>query len=78
MSDPTSVKEPVQTAKAGKNLTQVGRDYTSTMNFNFTFFLIGILALGGIAWGLYVGVIEKPQVNPTQPQPSVTKAGSQK
>jgi hypothetical protein len=78
MSDQTPVKEPTQVATAGKNSIQVGRDYTSTMNFNFTIFLIGILAMGGIAWGLYVGVVEKPSVNQTQPPASPVKPRTQK
>lgn len=61
-----------QTAKSGRNTTQVGRDYTSTTNFNFVFLIIGVLALGGLAWGLYIGPTYNPGVNPIPTSPSQT------
>lgn len=37
---------------AGKNITQVGGNYTTTSSFNLTLWvsLFAILALGGLAW----------------------------
>ncbi|NJN88759.1 MAG: hypothetical protein HC881_23835 [Leptolyngbyaceae cyanobacterium SL_7_1] len=70
--------KPNQHAQAGRDVTQAGNDIisTRTTNFNFVFILIGILALGGIAWGVYTAhTIEDPgntfnqeQVEPEQPQ----------
>lgn len=47
--------KPRQHAQAGRNVAQAGNDLnmTTTTNFNFVFFLVGIVALGGIAFGLY-------------------------
>ena len=43
----------------GGNVTQVGRDYTNTTSVNFfmSFFIIGVLALGGLAWAINMGLI---------------------
>lgn len=51
--------------QAGRDAIQVGRDYTNTNtnNYFFTFFLIGILAFGGLTWGLYSGMIKNPVIN---------------
>jgi hypothetical protein len=60
----------IQKATAGKNITMVGRDYKKTTNFNFVFFVVGLTALGGLAWGIYTGVISSPANNQQQAQPS--------
>ena len=50
------------------NVTQVGRDYTNTTSVNFliSFFIIGILALGGLAGAILIGL--NPSSNPTSKQ----------
>lgn len=61
MAHHSTEKGQRQTADAGRNIVQVGGDYTQQTTFNFMFFLIGILALGGLAWGLYVaGFMQSP------------------
>lgn len=73
--DNQSPNEPThQTAKSGRNTTQVGRDYTNTKttNFNFVFLIVGVLALGGLAWGLYIGQTNNPEVNPIPTHSSQT------
>lgn len=61
-----------QTAKAGHDVTIVGHDYRRTTNFNFVIFLAGVLALGGLAWAIYMaGFMPKPggnQQNQTSPE----------
>lgn len=52
-----------QTAKAGHDVTIVGHDYQKTTQFNFVIFLAGVLAMGGLAWAIYFGVINNPNVN---------------
>lgn len=49
----------------GGNLNQVGRDYINTKNMSFvtSFFIIGVLALGGLAWSILIGW--NPSSNPT-------------
>lgn len=68
------------TATAGKNVTQVGGNMTTTTttNYNFVFFLIGLLALGGVAWGLNVVFGSNEGGNPSQQQvqPASPSAGS--
>ena len=44
-----------QTGKAGHDVTIVGHDYQRRTNFNLTIFLVGVLALGGLAWAIYLG-----------------------
>jgi hypothetical protein len=73
MDNHSSDEQSKQVAQAGRDATQVGRDFvnTKTTNFNFVFFVIGILALGGLAWGLHVaGVIQGPSTSQSQPQTS--------
>lgn len=58
-------------ATGGKNVTQVGGNMTTTTtttNYNFVFFLIGLLALGGLAWGLNVVFGNNEGGNPSQQQ----------
>jgi hypothetical protein len=64
-----------QSQKAGRDGIQVGRDYTSTTNVSIwiSFFVISILALGGLAWALNAGLINNPQnTQESQPNPSLT------
>jgi preprotein translocase subunit SecF len=72
----------LQKGEAGRDLVQVGENYTNTtthtsnttLNLWVSFFLIGVLALGGLAWALNVGLI-KGSGNPQQTdQPSSTPA----
>jgi hypothetical protein len=73
MNSNSSNESSKQSVHAGRDAIQVGRDYTSTKtnNYFFTFFIIWILAFGGLAWGLYTGVIQNPTLtNPSQPQTS--------
>lgn len=56
------------------NITQVGRDYKNTSNIFIPVFLIGILALGGLAWALTVGVNNHGQ----NPQSGQQKSEQQK
>jgi hypothetical protein len=63
-------RSTTQEGTAGKNVTIVGRDYKKTTNFNFVFFVVGLTALGGLAWGIYTGVISSPANNQQQAQPS--------
>jgi hypothetical protein len=46
-------ERPAQNLTAGKNATQVGGNYQQTTNYNFIILIIGILALGGVALGIY-------------------------
>lgn len=66
-----------QTAKAGHDVTIVGHDYQKTTQFNFIIFLAGVLAMGGLAWAIYFGVINKPDVtqqNQVRPEAIQKKA----
>ncbi|MBW4420956.1 MAG: hypothetical protein KME13_17250 [Myxacorys californica WJT36-NPBG1] len=64
----------------GRDFTPVGRDYirSTTVTFWFSFFIIGVLALGGLAWAFNAGLItnlgnsQSPQMSPkpTQQLPS--------
>ena len=59
MKEQTFNQSPSQKASnQGGNVTQVGRDYTNTTSTNFfmSFFIIGVLALGGLAWAINVGL----------------------
>ena len=60
MKEQTSNQSLSQKASnQGGNLTQAGRDYknTTSVNLFMSFFIIGVLALGGLAWALNVGLI---------------------
>ncbi|NEP12104.1 MAG: hypothetical protein F6K14_18230 [Symploca sp. SIO2C1] len=77
MNQNQSNKKPIQKAKGGGNVIQVGGDYTNTSNVKFLipFFLIGVVALGGIAWTLGVGRITNPintQSGQEQPTPNTS------
>ncbi|MGK7893423.1 MAG: hypothetical protein AB4372_07315 [Xenococcus sp. (in: cyanobacteria)] len=62
MKEPIFNQSPSQKASNQEgNLTQVGRDYTNTTNTNF--FIIGVLAMGGLALAFYFGWIESPNNN---------------
>ncbi len=54
MTTPSPNERPNQKLTAGRDATQVGGNYQQTTNFNFVFLIIGVLALGGLAWGLYI------------------------
>ena len=59
MNKQTSNQTPSFNANnQGGNITQAGRDYTSTTNMNFliSFFIIGVLALGGLTWAINFGL----------------------
>ena len=61
MNEQISNHSPYQKANnQGGNLTQAGRDYintnTTNMNFLISFFIIGVLAMGGLAWAIYAGL----------------------
>lgn len=73
MTNPLPENKQSQKAKAGRDATIVGRDYTRTTNISFwiSFFLIGVVALGGLAWALNFGLI-RDSGNPQAPQPNVT------
>lgn len=71
--DPQPESPPARgtmTATGGKNVTQVGGNMTATTttHYNFVFFVIGLLALGGLAWGLNVVFGSNEGGNPSQPQ----------
>lgn len=68
---PSEQERSSQSVHAGKNATVVGRDFSSTTNFNFTIWVVGVLALGGLAWAIYTGRISNPiNTTPVQPQSS--------
>lgn len=67
-----------QTAKAGGSVNQTGGNYTNTTNISLwiSFLLIGVLALGGLAWALNIAKIFEGSGNPqqtSQPNPASTK-----
>lgn len=74
MTNPLPENKQSQKVEAGRNATVVGRDYTRTTNISFwiSFFLIGVLALGGLAWALnFIQGGANQGGNPTQaPQSS--------
>ena len=73
MNEQTSNHSPSQKASNQRgNVTQVGRDYTNTTNLSFvaSFFIIGVLALGGLAWALNVGLNQNPSNPILKPQQS--------
>lgn len=56
MNDPQHKPNKVnQKVSSSKNVTQVGGSSSNTVNFTIWLTLIGILALGGLAWGLVFG-----------------------
>lgn len=59
-----------QVIKAGKNATQVGRDYIPSHSFNIniliSLFFISVFALGGLAWAINLGI--NPVGNPQSPE----------
>lgn len=66
----------------GGDATQVGRDYIQTTHkstqFNVVLLMFEILALGGLALGVYMGVFPKSNNNPTtpaNPAPSAIEQG---
>lgn len=65
---------PTQSIQAGGNATQVGGNWiqtqTKTTNFNFVFWIVGIVALGGLAWGVYMGKVNQPRMEQPQISPS--------
>jgi hypothetical protein len=74
MTSPQPDNKQSQKVKAGRDGAIVGRDSIHTTNINLwvSFFLIGVVALGGLAWAINVGLIGKSG-NPNQaPQPSAT------
>jgi hypothetical protein len=73
MTNPLPENKRSQKAKVGRDATIVGRDYTHTTNISLwvSFFLIGVVALGGLAWAFNVGLIRNSG-NPQVPQPNVT------
>lgn len=76
---PNDDKVRQDATNVGGNATQVGRDSTnrSSVNFVIPLFFISILALGGLAWALAVGLNQggqTPQSIPTsQPTNPSTK-----
>lgn len=74
MSTDPSNQRPNQSATGGRDVNQVGGNFSNTTNFNFVFFLVGILALGGLAWGLYVGKIDAPNFTQQQAAPQSSPA----
>jgi hypothetical protein len=76
-------KSVKQIAKAQGNINQSARDLhyrseistrSTNVNLWISFFLIGILALGGLAWALNVGGLIKGYGSPQVVQPSVFSA----
>lgn len=66
-----------QKAKNSENVTQVAGNYTKTINI--WLFIIGIFALGGLAWAFVVGLNEGGQNPKTeQEKPTVTTPGKTK
>lgn len=62
---------------ASGNVTQVGGNYSNTMNVNLfiSLFFISILALGGLAWMLnigFIGTTENTETGQQQSQPTST------
>lgn len=57
-----------QEAQAGGNVQQVLGNYTNTTNISLwiSFLLIGVLALGGLAWALNIAKIFEGSGNPQQ------------
>ncbi len=71
MSNHSPNKPSTQSVRAGRDAIQVGGNFTRTQttNFNFVFFLVGILALGGLSWGIYMaGVMPGAPGGPSQTQ----------
>lgn len=68
-------RPPMQEAKSKRDVTQVGRDYTNNStntNKNSFYLFISlfiVLALGGLAWALVLGVNNNGQ-NPQSEQQS--------
>jgi hypothetical protein len=62
-----------QKAKAGRDATIVGRDYTSskTVNFWIPLVFLGVIAFGALAWAVNAGLLNgsgNPQQTPTSSQ----------
>ena len=73
MNPNPSNEKPTQFASGGRDVNQIGGNSSNTTNFNFVFFLIGILALGGLAWGLNVGSVGSSKVEQSPaPAPSAS------
>ncbi|MHC5762684.1 hypothetical protein [Nostoc sp.] len=68
-----------QKASNSRNVTLVGGNYSNTVNINILLLLIGVIALGGLAWALVIGLNEggqspqsgqEKQILNTSPTPS--------
>jgi hypothetical protein len=62
-------------AKAGRNANLTGRDNINNTNIYIPLFIIGIVALGGLAWALTVGLNNHGQ-NPQSGQPQLQQPQS--
>jgi hypothetical protein len=78
MTNPLPEEQRSQEAKAGRDATIVGGNYIRTTNISLwvSFFVVGVVALGGLAWALnFAGSIRgsgNPQQAP-QSSPASTK-----
>lgn len=70
-----------QKAHAGKDVTQVGRDYVQTtqrsVHLNIFLVIFEIVALGGLAMAVYLGInrnFQNPQGNPSPAPPAVEQS----
>lgn len=72
MANPQTETKVSQEAKAGGRVQQIAGNYTNTTNISFL--LVGVLALGGLAWALNIGKITGENSQQTsQPSPASTK-----
>lgn len=78
MTSPQSKNKVSQKAASGGRIQQIGGNYTNTTNISFwiSFLLMGVLALGGLAWALniagWMGNSGNPQQVPKE-APALTK-----
>lgn len=72
MKNPQPSNKRLQIVNAGRDGTNIGGNSTQTTNISLwvSFFVIGVMALGGLAWAFNVGLIRNSG-NPQAPQPNV-------
>ncbi|GAB4136464.1 MAG: hypothetical protein Fur0046_10000 [Cyanobacteria bacterium J069] len=65
-------------ANGGGNVNQAGGNVTTTTttNYNFVFFIIGLVALGGLAWALNLGNIQGGNSGQTTAPPVTSPTAS--